>query len=1479
MSHQRGTLAAMALHSFTDPTREWFESAFPEPTAAQAKGWAAISAGKHTLIHAPTGSGKTLAAFLWAIDRLATEPMPENKERCRVLYISPMKALAYDVERNLRAPLTGVQLAAQRLGLEPPRLTTAMRTGDTAAKDRQAMLRHPPDILITTPESLYLMLTSQARRILQTVRWVIVDEIHSVAGTKRGSHLAVSLERLAELADVEPQRIGLSATQRPLEAIAEFLGGGEPDGAAWTPRPVEVVDAPWEKQLDVQIVVPVADMTRPEETPVPAINGVEPDPAEPAKRSIWPAMYPQLLELVQTHTSTLLFVNSRGLAERLAAELNRLAGEELVQSHHGSVSREQRVEIEGRLKRGELKGVVATSTLELGIDMAAIDLVLLVESPNSVARGLQRVGRAGHQVGAASVARVFPKHRSDLLETAVVVDRMYAGAIESTKIPRNPLDVLAQQVVAMAAVEPYAVDDLFELVRRAGPYRDLTRSTLEAVLDMLAGRYPSDEFAELRPRIVWDRVKGVIEARTNARMLAVTNPGTIPDRGLYTVVLPEGGKVGELDEEMVYEVRPGDSFVLGSSAWKISEISHDRVVVLPAAAGTAARMPFWHGDGPGRPLELGRAVGAFVREIGALAEPEAAQRLEERYRLDRWAAANLAAFIAEEKATSGALPTDRSIIVESFRDEIGDWRVVVLTPFGSRVHAPWALAARRRYREAHGGEVDVIWSDDGIMFRFPDVDNAPNAATMLIDPDELEELVMDEVGDSALFTARFREAAARSLLLPRRRPGSRTPLWLQRRRAADLLSVAKRYAAFPVVLETYREILQDHFDLPAVIEVLRDIAGRKTRVHQIELDSPSPMASSLMFDFIASFMYEYDAPIAEKRIAALTLDRSLLREILGDPEFRDLLDRDVIESVELDLQRLSSDRQISTPDQLHDMLRDLGPLTAAEVADRNSRSEETDEWIEALLEQRRIVPLRVVGRDTYAAIEDVARLRDALGVAPPPGVAQSLLEPVADPLGDVVGRYARTHTPFAAAEAAAAVGLPVAAVVEVLARLEQASRVSRGAYRPGGEADHDWVDVEVLRRLRRRSLAKLRREVEAVEESTLGRFLPAWHGLGNTSSSPSRMMDVVRTLQGAALPASELESAILPARLSYQPAMLDDLLASGDVVWLGRQPLGVKDGRVALYLREQAPLLHWQIAGDVPSGPIHERIRRHLADRGASFFRDLYSAAEGGDPADVVAAIWDLVWAGEVTNDTLAPLRAFLWGRRGGRRRPQLSSATPPAASGRWSLVSELLGEGEPIAFEAKSAALAEQLMTRHGVVTRDAVLAEGVPGGFSGLYPVFAALEDTGKARRGYFIEGRGGAQFAIPGAVDRLRAIADTGIVTMSAVDPANPFGATLPWPETGFGKPARRAGAAVAVVDGELVAYLEKGSRRALTFGTDRETIASGLIQLMSRPARPKALEQINGDPAAGTKVGANLVSAGLKAGYKGLTLPGSLPVSSR
>ncbi len=1456
----------MALDRFSPPTRTWFNASFDAPTRAQQEGWAAIAHGDHTLIHAPTGSGKTLAAFLWAIDRLAENPIPVERERCRVLYVSPMKALAYDIERNLRAPLTGIHNTTEQLGLPPPRITTAMRTGDTPPQARTAMLRHPPDILITTPESLYLMLTSRAREILASVEFVIVDEIHSVAGTKRGSHLSITLERLDDLTPSPPQRIGLSATQRPLSTIAEFLGGGDrtESGQGWTPRPVTIVDAPWEKQLEVQIVVPVEDMNRPEET-APAAG----DPNEPGRKSIWPAVYPKLLEMVLEHTSTLLFVNSRSLAERLAAEINRLAGEELVQSHHGSVSREQRLTIENRLKSGELRGVVATSTLELGIDMAAIDLVVLVESPSSVSRGLQRVGRAGHQVGAPSKARVFPKHRGDLLETAVVVQRMYAGAIEETTVPQNPLDVLAQQLVAMTAAGEMDVDDAFRLVRRALPFRDLTRTTFEAVLDMLAGRYPSDEFAELRPRIVWDRVQNTISPRSNAKMLAVTNAGTIPDRGLYTVVLPEGGRIGELDEEMVYESRVGDTFVLGSSAWKIAEVTHDRVVVAPAPGAPAAKLPFWHGDGPGRPIELGRAIGEFVRTVAAKTEPEAAAYLEEEYRLDPWAAGNLARFIAEEKEAAGVLPSDRNVVVQRFRDEIGDWRMVILTPYGARVHAPWALAARRRYRETHGVEADVVWSDDGIILRFPDIDDPPPTSDLIISPDEIDELTLEEAGNSALFAARFREAAGRALLLPRRRPGSRTPLWLQRRRASDLLDVARRFPSFPIVLETYREVLQDYFDLPALRDVLTAIDQRTVRVSEVELSGPSPFATSLMFDFIASFMYEYDAPLAEKRATALTLDRSLLQELLGDPQFRDLLDAEVIAEVELELQRLAPERQMWSADSLHDGLRQLGPLGLAGVVARSTDPDAAPDWLAELRASRRAVEIRIGGEVRWAAVEDLARLRDALGVQPPSGIPAALLEPVADPLGDIVARYARTHAPFTTTQAASELGLAEAVVTEVLHRLEGEARVASGAYQPGGHTT-EWVDLDVLRKLRRRSLAVLRSEVEAVDPDRLGLFLPAWQGVGSTVPGRARLPEVVRALQGRAVPASILERDVLPDRMSYDAADLDLLLASGEVVWVGRGALGARDGRIALYFRDHVPLLLNAPVEEPMNDDLHRILRHHLNDRGASFFSDLYVAAGGGDPQAVVAALWDLVWSGEVTNDTLAPLRAFI-GAKGKKRsgRRSVPSSVPAAASGRWYLVEDLTNADPPPTPEQTAKAIAEQLLERHGVVTRPAVLAEGIPGGFAGLYPVFGAMEDAGTVRRGYFIESLGGAQFGLPGAIDRLRIGDPSGVLVLAASDPANPYGAALPWPEHSSGSPARRAGAYVVLSDGELIAFVERGGRSVLTFEEGEDAVTSGLLDIAERRRGSITVGKIDGESAHSSPLSGALLAAGFKTGYKGLT----------
>ncbi len=1438
-----------SLERFSPVSRAWFQAAFAAPTTAQEQGWAAISRGEHTLILAPTGSGKTLAAFLWTLDRLMTEPAVNT---CRVLYVSPLKALTYDIERNLRAPLAGMALEAERLGLRVPAVRVGTRTGDTPAADRRDLVRHPPDILITTPESLYLLLTSQAREMLRSVEHVIVDEIHSVAGTKRGAHLALSLERLERLTERPPQRIGLSATQRPLDEVARFLGGR----AGGAPRPVTVVDAGVRKTLELQVIVPVEDMG---ELGKPIDDGDGPLLSGPAagnpeaRHSIWPAMHPVLLELIRTHRSTLIFVNSRRLSERLAARLNELAGEDLVRAHHGSVAREQRLEIEDALKAGKLPALVATSSLELGIDMGAIDLVVQVESPASVASGLQRIGRAGHQVGEPSRGRIFPKFRGDLVEAAVVAQRMVAGLIEETRVPRNPLDVLAQQIVAMVAVEDLRVEEVAEVVAGAYPFVDLSPTVFENVLDMLAGRYPSDEFAELRPRIVWDRAEGTLRARAGARMLAVVSGGTIPDRGLYGVFTPEGNRVGELDEEMVYESRVGETFLLGATTWRIEEITRDRVVVTPAP-GQPGKMPFWHGDGLGRPAELGRAIGAFLRVVGDWSDT----RLVEECSLDPLALSNLRAYLAEEReATGGALPTDRQIVVERFRDDLGDWRICVLSPLGGRVHAPWALAIEARARDRLGIEVQTMWSDEGIVVRLPEADESPPVDSVLLEPEEIEALVVGELANSALFAARFRENAARALLLPRRRPGSRTPLWQQRQRAADLLAVASRHGDFPILLETYRECLRDVFDLPALTDLMTAIRARTVRVVSVDTASPSPFAQSLAFQYVANFLYEGDAPLAERRAQALTLDRTMLAELLGAEELRELIHPEALEALETNLQALDDRWWARDADEAHDLLRRVGDLTREEL-----RARSTGDFAAALLADRRAVEVRLSGEARLIAADDAGRYRDALGIQPPAGLPDVFLAPVDDPLGSLLGRFARTHGPFRSEEPALRFGLPAGVTEALLAARAEAGVLLRGEFRPGGSG-REWCDPEVLRSLRQRSLAALRKEVEPVDAGVLAAFLPAWQGVGSEAQGLDRLFEVVRQLQGVAMPASVLERDVLAARVGdYSPRLLDELTAAGEVVWVGAGPLGRDDGKVMLFLRGSAQLLRPVPTGDRPDGPEHDRLREHLARRGASFFREL----SGTDDKSSLDALWDLVWAGEVTNDSFAALRAFAGGAgsrsRAAKRtgRPRMGSLTvlgPPKAQGRWSLVEAELPTGDATATQ-RGHALATALLDRHGVLTREAVRGEGHPRGFAGVYPVLRAMEETGRCRRGYFVAGLGGAQFALPGAVDRLRADrrdvylrgGDKATLVLAATDPANVFGLSLPWPqrpgaEAGPQRPGaeakpvagprRVAGAYVVLLDGQPCLYVEKGAKGLVALrpfdGTWEDAAVAALGRLVS------------------------------------------------
>ncbi len=1527
------------LAPFTPEVRAWFSGSFAEPTRAQVGGWAAISAGSHTLIHAPTGSGKTLAAFLWCIDRLAVEPRPVTPTT-RVLYVSPLKALAYDVERNLRAPLAGIELAAERLGRPVPRITMGTRTGDTATDQRRRLLKRPPDILVTTPESLYLLLTSGGRETLRGVEHVIVDEIHAVAGTKRGAHLALSLERLERLTARPPQRIGLSATQRPLETVARFLGG------TGSGREVAIVDAGGEKTLELQVVVPVEDLSRIgeslplEERPSGPVVGPE------ARVSIWPAIHPRILDLVRAHRSTIIFCNSRRLAERLAQRLNELAGEELVRAHHGSISREQRVAIEEELKAGRLPALVATSSLELGIDMGAVDLVIQVESPTSVSRGLQRVGRAGHTVGAPSRGVIFPKYRGDLLEAAVVTRRMLDGAIEPTVVPRDPLDVLAQQIVAMTVVEPWTTDDLYATVTRAAPFADLAREAFDGVLAMLAGAYPSDEFAELKPRVVWDRATDTVTGRRDARMVALTSGGTIPDRGLFGVFIVgdpgmTGRRVGELDEEMVYETRVGEVITLGATSWRVEEITPDRVLVSPAP-GVPGRLPFWHGDAIGRPVELGRAIGAFVRETetdlagGARSRSRAARRLASEHMLDDLAAENLLAYLEDERDATGALPTDRRVVVERFRDELGDWRLVLLTPFGGRVHAPWALAVEARLRDRLGSEVQSIWSDDGIAFRLPEGDLDGIEALLFPGPDEIDDLVVGTVGGSALFASRFRENAARALLLPRRRPGMRTPLWQQRQRSADLLQVAGRYGSFPILVETYRECLADVFDLPALREVLAGLRARTIAVHSVETARPSPFASSLLFDYVAAYMYEGDAPLAERRAQALTLDRDLLRELLGQEELRELLDEAALADLEVALQALSDDRRARTADGLHDLLRRVGDLSDEEVAARCAAGPtDAAAWLPELEASRRAVPVRLAGERRWIAIEDAGRYRDAVGVAPPPGVPDAFLAPALDPLGGLVARWARTHGPFTGAEPAARWDLPLRVVEEALTALLGAGTILRGEFRPGG-AEREWCDPDILRQLRRRSLARLRREVEPVEQAAYARFLLAWQGVAPVGAGDppargavalERLAETVDQLAGLPVPASVLERDVLPARVpGYLPRMLDELGALGEVAWVGRGSLGRDDGRVALV----RPGREWLLAAPDgsgggaeaavrPSSALHEAIRAALRERGALFYRQLHGATGAVADRDLLDALWDLVWAGEVTNDTFAPLRALRWRRPtkdAARRGPRVAALGPPEAAGRWSLVEGALtgpggsGAADPVpptaarvaaaggpgrgdagpaarATTERLHAVALALLERHGVVTRAAVVAEGVPGGFSGLYPVLRAMEDAGRVRRGYFVDGLGAAQFALPGAVDRLRAVRtaraeDPVVHVVAAADPASPWGAILAWPRReGDGERrviARAAGAHVVLVEGVPVLVAERGAKGIVTLPAfdDPEMARTALRALAALVAEGKVREvvvaRIDGEPVAGSPHRAALVDSGFVPAYRGMALRG-------
>lgn len=1444
---------------FSETTRRWFDTHFQHATKVQSVGWPLIAKGAHTLLLAPTGSGKTLAAFLWTIDRLVNRP--EMVKGTKTIYISPLKALVYDVERNLRAPLAGVTRAADLSGTKLTFPTVAIRTGDTPQKERARQLRDPGDILVTTPESLYLMLGSRHRENFRTVETVIIDEIHAVAGTKRGAHLALSLERLALLTETEPQRIGLSATVRPVNEVAKYLGGD---------RPVEVVDTLEPPNIALEIVVPVEDMENPPAPePEPDQGGAildqllkESKPA-PTRGSLWTSIYPKLLELIEAHRSVIFFVNSRGLCERLALKLNELAETELVLAHHGSVSHEKRRQMEEALKSGQLRAIVATSSLELGIDMGAVDLVVMVESPGSVARGLQRVGRAGHQVGEVSAGKLFPKYRGDLLECAVVAARMAVGAIEPIRIPRQPLDVLSQQIVAIASLDPTSVETLRGLIHRTASYAGLSDEILFSILDMLSGRFPSTEFAELRGRITWDRDKDILDGRPGSKMMTLVNAGTIPDRGLYAVYAgSDGPRLGELDEEMVHEMRPGQNFLLGASTWRIQEITRDRVIVSPAP-GEPGQMPFWRGEGPGRPIELGRAIGAYLRELDAKG-PEASRTwLEEQTPLDLLARQNLVNFLEEQKRYTTVLPTDQMIVIERFRDELGDWRVCILSPFGARIHAPWALAIESRLGERAGFEVQTMHTDDGIVLRMADGEEPPSTDLLLPPSDEIEELVLAQVGNSAVFASNFRENAARALLLPRRRPGKRTPLWAQRLKAQNLLAVARGFPNFPIILETYRSCLQDIFDVPSLVGLLRDIEQRKIKVHDVETDNASPFARSLAFAYVAEYLYQGDSPLAERKAQALTLDRNLLNELLGQEELRSLLDAAVIETLESEMQSLEPERQITTFEQMVDLLRRVGDLSFEELEARSQG--DLDSWVDKMTLEGRVVRLRLGGEERYVVTEEAALYRDAFGAVPPKGLPTALLEFVDKPLEQVFGRYARTHGPFELKAIAGRYTMTPAQVEPTLRQLIARHRLLEGGFLPAGSG-REFCDPEVLRTIRRRTLAKLRNQVAPVEAAALCRFLLDWHGVGKKQ----RLEDTVAALEGLALSFSDLERSVLPNRLrDYRPEQLDSLGQMGMLVWVGQSALGSKDGKVALYRRDRLSQLLMPPTVPEDLEPLQREIYDTLEQRGACFFYDLLRATGNPKEQKVLTALWDLVWMGLVTNDSFTPLRS-LGNAQKGRRRSAMETA-----SGRWGLVSSLLYE--TASDTERLMAWTQTLMERYGVVSREAVVSEGLPGGFTPLYQTLRAMEETGRVRRGYFVEGLSGAQFAWSQTVDRLRSEVDLNAgkepVVLSTPDPANPYGALLPWPDNA-GRPRRAAGTHVILVEGHPVLFVEKGAKKIVTFPKveEPEFLDAALrgLERIAQGVRGKSIRllEVDGVAADQSPLNAALRAFGFREDYQGL-----------
>lgn len=1457
---QNGAVTSQ-LAGFTAPTRRWFERSFGQPTPVQAETWRAASAGENVLVISPTGTGKTLAAFLWSIDQL-TSGQAEPAGGVGVLYISPLKALGVDVEKNLRAPLRGIAAVAADLGATPRDIRVGVRSGDTSPADRRRLLTQPPHILITTPESLFLILSSGARSTLVGVKTVIVDEIHALAGSKRGAHLAISLERLAAMNPAPVQRIGLSATVRPPERVAAFLGGAG--------RDVTIVAPDMAKTWDLAIRLPVDDLTQPGAGPAPTPAPAPPQPGQPAGRSrpstmsthlmagepgdaratkpsIWPPVEQAVYDLIRAHRSTICFVNSRGVAERLTAHLNELAADHgvgpVARTHHGSVSKASRAQIEADLKAGVLACVVATNSLELGIDMGAVDLVIQVGAPPSVASGLQRIGRGGHRVGDISHGVLFPLSRPDLLQTAVVVRRMGAAQIEAVPSLHNPLDLVAQQVVSICLAGPQSPEAIFQILRGADCCRELPRSGFDAVVAMLTGKYPSDDFAELRPRLTLDPVSGYLSARPGALRLVTTSGGTIPDRGLYPVYISAGPqsaetksggprRVGELDEEMVYESRVGDVFILGSSTWRIDQITPHQVMVSPAP-GRSGRLPFWHGDDQARPVELGLAIARLVGQLGA----DGTTRALAGVGLDERAEANLLAYIRDQRLATGTVPDQETVLIERQRDDLGAWRVMVHCPLGKAVLRPWTLAVRRRLRQAGLGDVRALVSDDGIVFQLGDLDQPPGLGALLaIDPGEIERLVVDEVQSSSLFAAHFRQCAARALLLPKPQPNQRSALWRQRLRSAQLLGVANAYPDFPIVAEALRECLEDVFDLAGLTDWLRAIAARRVRLVEVETRQPSPFGRSLLFGFTGAFIYDDDQPLAERAAAASGVDPVLLAALLGHSA-PTMLDPVALAEVEARRQRTQPERRASSAEALWDLIRQLGPLSAEECAERCRG--DGSAWLAELVAAGRVVSTTAAGPRWLVVSDDLALLDDLVTESTRPAALTRL-----------VNRWLRSHALVTASQLRARYPVAAESVEGCLEVAVEAGLALTGRFEAADDEPR-YIAPEVLADVKRWAAQRLRAGVKPVSQRRFASFLTRWNELDRPGRGIEAVVGAVDQLAGYPLPASMVESIILPARVTdYEPVMLDQLMSLGEITWSGYGRIPPADGWIRLWPADlPIPVDPAGLAGVSPAAAA---LYQRLSPGGAWSVADLMSPEMG--PAAVEAGLWELVWAGLVTADTMAPLRTLDPGRARLRR-----PVTPrPRRVLRPVVTSSARSVGRWLALPVDQSSQTERLLAgtelalgRAGILTRGSALAEPLTAGFSDVYQVLRGLEDQGRVRRGYFVEDLGGAQFALPGAVDRLRQPATSPPLVLAACDPANPWGASLAWPQSQGHRPTRQAGALVVLDDGWPVLYLERGLHTVVTFGGDDNQVVAGLAAVGhlvdQRRLTPLRISRINAAPA--------------------------------